>query len=249
MIRAKRSFRVLHLSMVVLALAASSVLGAPRADSSWHLLLGGSFMHSIRRGYYELPGRTHAVSTPELQSWGFIVGLRKEVAPSLSIQTPVMVDFGSRDVDTLFDVRLSDGSEHELAIAYNYTSVTLSPELHYVVHDHGGLTPFLRLGLGLNHMQLKEEGRINDETGSARRRVEMQSGLVDKTLSLALQGGVGLKLPIPSDAWDLSLSYVYRYWHPVKLDYDKDMPLRAIPYWETFRSHLFQVIAGFRFSL
>ena len=89
----------------------------------------------------------------------------------------------------------------------------------------------------------RDEGRINDD-GAVRRPVQVSDGIESGKWGLAMQGGMGIRIPLPG-TWSVSLAYAYRYWHPVRYGFKTDLPLRSIPYWESFRTHIVELLLGF----
>ncbi|MBD3345983.1 MAG: hypothetical protein GF401_13050 [Chitinivibrionales bacterium] len=215
-----------------------NIIGAENDKSSLfpnQYFIGAAFSQNVRRGYFDMKGYRQEVDKEPLAFWGAAFARRYYLAPWLRLQFSTLLDFGSEITDTLTMYFPSENNIAEVAISNNFFHFSFGSELQYVFPPEKAFIPFLSMGIGLNYLSVREAGKRNDEIVGIREPVAIKDS-EDKNFRINMQGGLGADIIITKKA-KISLAYYYRYWHPMRYEYIRDLPLTTAEYWESYRSH------------
>jgi hypothetical protein len=149
-----------------------------------------------------------------------------------------MFNFGGAAVDTV-----AWGPYEEFIEHHSIFHASFDPEIQILFPATSGLRPYIALGASLNFVRYEEEFFLLNEPSRAvdLRDDGEESGiyLQERRFSPSANGAFGVNI-VGRRNFGVGLVYAFKYWHPVKYDYDRGLPLTGIPYWERFLTHTFR---------
>lgn len=220
--------------------AASSSEAREKSDVYY---VGGRASLSMRKGYFDFPAVEIRQDTARALSFlgGFSFGRRYEFIEWLRMQIGGAFDFGKAVLDTLADFQTS--YVEKLSIVH----AGIEAELQYVLPPppQTRLTPFVRLGGGLNYVRFRERFYLLDNQRQEVKFIGMDANM-EKRWCPNLLAGAGFDVEFSKD-FGISVGYSFRYWRPVKYGYTIDL-VEPVDYWEEFFTHMVNVNILFTFE-
>ncbi len=229
----KRGFVRAGTALVLLSVAFHCYAGA----HEWVISPPPLFTYSrvARDGHFDIHGFRQDTAALPVNLLGLEIARRRRFRPSLRYQIGGQVKWGHVDVAEEYNVPLTDGTvAPSLATAQEFLQLSLSPELHYLISAHTAVTPYLRAGLQLTYTRMVQIGRQNG-SGLFRTPVDIPSSFIKWSPGVSGFVGVGFDVPL-SRQYALSISGYGSYGIPISFEYEHDLPLESITYWEAFRS-------------
>jgi hypothetical protein len=224
--------------VVGLLIIAGPVRAASRLEGRRHnYAVGAKLLYSKRTGYFVLDAAEARVDTarPDAIIGELALAKRYPVLKWLRFELGGGLGLGMVTEDT---VRL--GSTYYIE-KKSFVHLGLEGDFHILFGSPERLRQYLILGGGVDLFRFQELFYDLEPPGQ---QVRFDKAAEGWRLAPNFQGGFGIDIPLKPNL-GIGMSYTFRYWRPIRYEYQRDMPLETVPYWEQFLTHAFRVYVAF----
>jgi hypothetical protein len=188
---------------------------------------GADFLFHKRVGsfLFDSVEKRQNIPQPNLLQGGVCFGKQYYMVPWLRFQIMGLFHFGKNKKNTTYYVE-----------DYSFRHAGCDIDIHFIIQENKKNNLFLLAGGGFNYMHTVTETDSPDFNG------------FDVTRWCpSANGGAGFDIKL-RPTLGLNITYVFRFWQPVKYLYKTDLPVKALDFKETFYSHIIQVKLLFNFT-
>jgi hypothetical protein len=197
--------------------------------------IGPSFTYSARTGYYDFDEvkKSQKIDRTGLSMFGAIAGKRFSLGRYARMLIGAEFDFGAVIDDTLY--YSIGGNPAPTEDRFRYYHFSMSPQLQFPFPALANkrVLPYVMIGGGMNYTYVAEHTYF---LGDGEVIFQDQPYIDKGTFSADAETGIGFDWIVTRNA-TLTLAYSLSYWQPVRYSIQRDFPLNAQNYSETFLSH------------
>ncbi|MBD3358336.1 MAG: hypothetical protein GF363_14335 [Chitinivibrionales bacterium] len=203
--------------------------------------LGASLIFNNRTGYFMFDPIETKIDTARPAALLGELSLAKRYTLTRLIRWQVAgaVGFGRVVEDTL---PLHSG---EYIQEKSLVNLGLESDFHLMFPTQGRMSPFLLAGGGLCLFRFQEHYYPSNNPQTEE---DFEGAAGGWRLTPNFEGGFGTDILIKRDLY-VGATYTFRYWRPIHYEYQRDLPLNSVPYWEQFLTHAFRVYVAFTLSI